>query len=58
MSTDTSVAEGTETREQVALVREAGFRFAQGDYFGAAAPPEELADRLCSGRIRLTVTPA
>jgi diguanylate cyclase (GGDEF)-like protein/PAS domain S-box-containing protein len=41
-----AIAEGPETDEQVAIVRDAGFRFAQGNRFGAAAPPEELAKQM------------
>ena len=50
-----AVAEGPETPEQVELLRSVGFRFAQGNCFGEAAPAEDVADRLRSGRLQLAV---
>ncbi len=47
-----AVAEGTETLEQVELVRRLGCDEAQGYFFAPPLPPDELAD-LLAGRRRL-----
>ena len=38
-----TVAEGVETAEQLAFLREAGCEFAQGYWLGRPAPPESIA---------------
>jgi EAL domain-containing protein (putative c-di-GMP-specific phosphodiesterase class I) len=50
-----AVAEGPETPEQVELLRQAGFAFAQGNWFGEAAPPHVVADRLRANRLPVAV---
>jgi EAL domain-containing protein (putative c-di-GMP-specific phosphodiesterase class I) len=44
------LAEGTETAEQVEYLRDLGCDKAQGFYFGAPAPAEEIDALLSSGR--------
>jgi EAL domain-containing protein (putative c-di-GMP-specific phosphodiesterase class I) len=39
-----AIVEGVETEEEAALVRAAGFRYAQGFHFGWPRDPEELAE--------------
>jgi EAL domain-containing protein (putative c-di-GMP-specific phosphodiesterase class I) len=50
-----AVAEGPETPEQVELLKEAGFAFAQGDWFGEAAPAHVVAHRLRARRLAAAV---
>jgi EAL domain-containing protein (putative c-di-GMP-specific phosphodiesterase class I) len=50
-----AVAEGPETPEQVTLVKNAGFQFAQGNWFGPPEPPNEVAARLRTGLPALVV---
>ena len=40
------VAEGPETEAHVSVLREAGVRFAQGNWFGRPVPAEEITARL------------
>ena len=43
-----AIVEGVETEEEAAVVREAGFRYAQGFHFGWPRDPEELAELMGS----------
>ncbi len=43
-----AIVEGVETDEEAALVRTAGFRYAQGFHFGAPCDPDEFAELMGS----------
>ena len=45
------VAEGVETADQLARVRELGFRIVQGHYFSPARPLAEVIDQMTSGEL-------
>jgi EAL domain-containing protein (putative c-di-GMP-specific phosphodiesterase class I) len=45
-----AVAEGVETAEQVAELRDVGCRYAQGFYFARPMPADRMADILAAGR--------